>query len=103
MEPVSERPALSPPFGRDAPAIARWASSVTSIIVNVFQQFGYRLNRTLPKDGTEAMTGPLELETYTTATKPSASDYEASIIYVSDASAGSKFQGSDGSSWVSLG
>jgi len=44
----------------------------------------HRLNRVLPKDGTEAMTGPLELFTYTVATLPDASDFPASVIYVSD-------------------
>ena len=44
----------------------------------------HRLNRVLPKDGTEAMTGPLELKTYTVATLPTASDFGGSVIYVSD-------------------
>lgn len=44
----------------------------------------HRLNRVLPKDGTEAMTGPLELFTYTVATLPTASDFTGSVIYVSD-------------------
>lgn len=44
----------------------------------------HRLNRVLPKDGTEAMTGPLELFTYTVATLPDASDFTGSVIYVSD-------------------
>ena len=44
----------------------------------------HRLNRVLPKDGTEAMTGPLELKTYTVATLPTASDFGGSAIYVSD-------------------
>lgn len=44
------------------------------------------------------------LPTYTTTTRPAASAKNAGMaIYVSDAAAGSKFQGSDGSSWVSLG
>lgn len=44
----------------------------------------HRLNLVLPKDGTEAMTGPLELNTYTVATLPDASDFGGSVIYVSD-------------------
>lgn len=39
---------------------------------------------------------------YKTATRP-ATVNEGTIIFVSDAAAGSKFQGWDGSSWVSLG
>lgn len=62
-----------------------------------------RVNATLPKDGTEAMTGPLELKSYLTAGLPPAADHEGAIVYVSDGAAGSKFRGSDGASWVSLG
>ena len=46
---------------------------------------------------------PHVFPTFTTATQPTVSSFTGAIIYVSDASAGSKFQGSDGSSWVSLG
>lgn len=40
---------------------------------------------------------------YLTAKRPAAADKEGLIIYVPDAAAGSKYQGSDGASWVSLG
>ena len=40
---------------------------------------------------------------YLTASRPAASTNPGLVIFVSDAAAGSKFQGSDGSSWVSLG
>lgn len=62
-----------------------------------------RVNLVLPKDGTEAMTAPIKLAEYTVATRPTASDWEGAIIYVSDGAAGAKFQGSDGASWVNLG
>lgn len=42
--------------------------------------------------------------TYTTATKPAASTVkDGTIIFVSDAGAGSQFQGSDGTTWRTLG
>ena len=42
--------------------------------------------------------------TFTTATRPAATSKNAgTIIFVSDGAAGSKFQGSDGSSWLGLG
>lgn len=43
------------------------------------------------------------LPSYLTADLPSASAHEGEVVYVPDGAAGSKFQGSDGSSWVSLG
>ncbi len=45
----------------------------------------------------------LTVEAFTEATKPSAAGNAGRIVYVSDGAAGSKFQGSDGTSWVSLG
>ena len=47
------------------------------------------------------VVGGLTIGSFTTATRPAHA--AGKMIYVSDASAGSKFQGSDGSSWVSLG
>lgn len=43
------------------------------------------------------------LPSYTTAGRPAASSVPRSLIFVSDAAAGSKFQGSDGAAWVALG
>lgn len=73
------------------------------ILDRVLREHGARLNRVLPKDGSEAMTGPLRLKAYTTLTLPAAADWAGAILYVSDAAAGSKFQGSDGVAWVALG
>lgn len=48
-----------------------------------------------------AVVGGVTIGSFTVATRPAHAP--GKMIYVSDASAGSKFQGSDGSSWVSLG
>lgn len=45
----------------------------------------------------------VEPRAYTNATVPAASQHTGKIIFVSDAAAGAKFQGSDGTSWVNLG
>lgn len=67
-----------------------------------FLRWSIRLNAALPKDGTEALTGPLTLGTYTVATLPAAASHPGAILYVSDGSAGQKFRGSDGSSWLNI-
>src|SRR5262249_22088318 len=69
----------------------------------VVRQLGFRTNRVLPKDGSEAMTSPLPLAAFTVATRPTASSWAGAIIYVSDGGAGAVFQGSNGSAWVNLG
>jgi hypothetical protein len=73
------------------------------VLVLYLTDLSTRADGSLPKDGTEAVTAPMTLATYTVATRPTASSYEGSIIYVSDGGAGAVFQGSDGSSWVNLG
>lgn len=47
--------------------------------------------------------GRKPLQTFTTATKPTAANWTGSIIYVSDGGAGAVFQGSNGAAWVNLG
>ena len=84
-------------------SFASWAISVTQLIANSLGQLGFRLNRTLVVDGTERMTGPLPLMSYTVATRPAAASYIGSLIYVSDAAAGNKLQYSDGASWIAAG
>lgn len=52
MEPVSERPSIFPPQGD----LRLWANGFTQAIVSILQQYGYRLNRVLPADASEAIT-----------------------------------------------
>ena len=72
-------------------------------IAEYARQCGDRANAGYPRDGTEAMEAPMPLATYTVATLPTAADYTGCIIYVSDAGAGARFQGSHGGAWVNLG
>jgi len=69
--------------------------SLVAELQRVFQAYGYRLNRMMPQDGSEGFVS------YTLATRPVGRT--GAIIFVSDAAAGSKFQGWDGSAWVPLG
>ena len=103
MNPVNDRPFLPQVVPSTFDGINKTFGELVRVLLGVFSDFGYRVNNVLPKDGTEAMTAPLTLATYTTATLPAAADYPGALIYVSDAAAGAKFQGSDGTSWVSLG
>ncbi len=105
VQPVGERPGFpSPPRGIPL-AITGWAGDMVKVLTGLFTETNSRLNKVLPKDGTEDMTAPLTLMTYTDTpdTVPTASDYAGAVIYVSDGSSGQKFRGSDGSSWVNLG
>ena len=77
--------------------------SMTQQLVLYLTRLAIRVDGLLPKDGTEPMTAPLELMTYTVATLPAASSNTGKVVYVSDGGAGTKFRGSDGTSWLSLG
>lgn len=46
---------------------------------------------------------PLQLPTYLVATRPDATVNPGCVIFVSDASSGNRFQGSNGITWLSLG
>lgn len=87
----------------DGASIARWLVYAISSLNTLLSQIYARLNLALPSDGSEVMTGPLPLKSYTTATKPSAAGRAGQVIFVSDGGAGNVFQGSNGTSWVSLG
>ena len=102
---VPETPGIpSPPSGLPI-SITGWASDIVKVLSGILAESNIRLNRVLPKDGTEAMTAQLPLATYTDTpdTKPTASDFPGSVIYVSDGGPGAVFRGSDGTSWVNLG
>jgi hypothetical protein len=81
------------------PGLRVWAQYLTPLLRDI----GFRLNRVSPKDGSETFTAPMRLGTYTVATRPAAATWPGAIIYVSDAAAGARFQGSDGTAWISLG
>lgn len=63
------------------------------------RQLAERVNASFPKDGTEAMTQPLRLKSYTVATVPTASEWTGASIYVSDETGGATVAFSDGTSW----
>jgi len=59
----------------------------------------FRANAALPKDGTEGMSAPLALESYSTAGLPTASLWKGALAYNSDLNAAVY---SDGISWISV-
>jgi hypothetical protein len=97
---VDESPLLPDPSIRDPLESFR---SLRTRLARLLGEYGFRLNRMLPKDGTETMTQPLRVASFTTAGRPAAASWPGGIIFVSDAAAGAKFQGSDGTAWVPLG
>ena len=58
-----------------------------------------RTNAAFPKDGTEGMQSPLLLKSYTVATLPTASEWTAGVIYVSDETGGATLAFSDGTNF----
>lgn len=58
-----------------------------------------RANAGLPVDGSKPMEYPLRLKSYTVAGLPTASDWDESLVYVSNESGGATLAFSDGASW----
>ena len=85
-------------------ALGAWAQRLQTALVLYLTNVAFRLNRCLLRDGTVRFTGVTLLKVYTTSTRPAAaSANEGAIIFVSNGSAGNKFQGSTGSTWLGLG
>lgn len=103
MQPVNERPILPQTFPTTLAGLLDFSGTLVRQLIAEFSAYGYRLNRVLPKNGSERMSGPLQLASFETAGRPDPTEWEGAVIYVSDASSGSRFQGSDGSQWVDLG
>lgn len=56
---------VAPPANPNA--ISAWLGNIAAALPEKLRRIGYRLNRMLPKDGSERMTGPLPLLTLSTA------------------------------------
>lgn len=63
MRPVSETPLLAQSAPRTFRGVTLSLTALIRQLGDLFRPYGYRLNRMLPKDGSEAMTGPIELST----------------------------------------
>jgi len=100
MQKVTEGVPLPPPPG-NAAGLLPWTSRVGVQLNAILRMIGERLNRVLPLDGSERMTGPLPLYALTTANLPAASSWADSLLYVTDGVSG-VYQ-SDGSTWSALG
>ena len=97
MQLVEERAAL-PAAPTTTAAVLTWASAILQVLTAVVTKFGYRLNRCLPKDGSETLSGGLTLASYTTSSLPTG---VGAGTLVFDATA-SKAKCWDGAAWQVL-
>jgi hypothetical protein len=84
--------------GQPLAAGEQFQTAIPRILNPLFRMIGYRLNRVLPLDGSESMTGPLPFYPLVFASLPSASTYAYSVVYVTDSSPGLYY--STGSTWL---
>jgi hypothetical protein len=103
MKKILEQVPFAPVLARSTEGLSAALDGLIRQLTGHFPDVGFRLNRVLPKDGSERMTHPLPLAAFTAAALPAAADWPGCVIYVPDGSPGQKFRGSDGSSWVNLG
>ncbi len=98
MQQIPKTPSL-PTKGDDKTlrGLGMWISRLTVAVWRNFSEVAYRLNGALPKDGTEAMTGALELRSYTVATLPAPGT--ADLVYVSDETGGATLAFYNGTNW----
>lgn len=103
MQPVEDSTSSLPSPPAAVPEVVGWARSTVKALTGILLKIGYRLNRVLPKDGSEAMTAPLPLASYAAADLPAAADHPWAIVAVTDGAAGAQFRASNGTAWVNLG
>ncbi len=97
---LADTPALSKQTGLSSTnAIAAYLNVLTQVLTNILTQISYRINRMMSLDGTDAMTGPIVVQTYTVATVPTVASWPRGIIYVSDETGGATLAFSDGTNW----
>lgn len=80
--------------------LAYYLSFTAKRVTEFLYRLSQRANATLPEDGSERMTGPLPLATFTTGSLPSATAYYDSLVFDATTNA-PKY--SDGSSWLAFG
>ena len=88
-----------PPLLHEITRVNLYLGTLTRVLQEVISALAYRVNRMMSLDGSDGMTGPLVVKTYTVATVPTAADSTQGIIYVSDETGGSIIAFSDGTNW----
>lgn len=100
MRTVNKTPGVAQPLGNTQPQVmVRSLQDVRRTVVSELAEHAIRLNGSVPKDGSEAMTGPLVTATYTVATLPAVATYPGGLIFVSDETGGPTIAYSDGTDW----
>lgn len=103
MERIPSAPPLSKPSNLYAKGgVENYLSSLYGTLFTLFARIGVRLNGVLPKDGTEAMTAPLQHKASTVAELTSlwpAASYTGAILYCSNETGGATLVFSDGTNW----
>jgi hypothetical protein len=98
--PVNVTPALARPGGAHSiESLNQYDIHFMRTLVTELSNHAQRINGALMKDGTEAMTQPLVLPTYTVVTLPSAALWTRGLVYVSNETGGATLAFSDGSNW----
>lgn len=65
------------------PIVNQWSSSLVRKLIDALSAYATRLNVALPNDGSEPMTGPLQVATYAFAGLP-ASPTVGMMVYISN-------------------
>ena len=99
---VTERPIFPHSRPETFQAVMSWSAALIRQLTALYQEYGYRVNRTLLVDGTEPMQQPLPLAGFTEATLPPAADWPGSLIIVSDGAPGDRLRYSDGTAWITV-
>lgn len=100
MAKVAPTPTISKPFSLASfAAVTLYLNTLVRDVIGELGLHADRLNRSVQTDGTETMSKPLILKSYTVAGVPAASAWTSGLIYVSDETGGATLAFSDGTNW----
>lgn len=94
--PVNPSPYLPDPPTLGDVGLVTHLINLKMALFNTFVAYAYRLNNSVPKDGSE---GPVVLASYTVASVPTAASYTGGMIYVTNETGGAVPAFSDGTNW----
>lgn len=80
-------------------SLSKYDATLNQALYQSLIKIAQRLNDALMKDGSEAMTAPVVLSSYTVAALPDATAYTGGMIYVSNETGGAVPAFSDGTNW----
>lgn len=97
---VAATPVLPlPPVSPELNAITRYSGALHGSLFRILAEIAARLNLAFMSDGSEPMTAPVQLASYTVAGLGSVTPTAGTLVYVSNGTGNKRLAIADGTNW----